>query len=380
MLDDTRREVNDRIIGKILQKRPPLQHVHQLHGQRKHHFISRHRFTVCFRQDINLSLQPCNQIGKSKEEILEHALKLMSLQAFDALLDCGVRDLTGLLRLTTKDLRQVGTSPLIITELMGIQFQISEHTTKSSRRNNETVPNETNDLSIPEEQRETYEETGSCIPVLQTGTPIPNDLIERLSKRAQNFLIRKNILTCERLLEFHKKDLFCIYGIGRKTVFDIRGLQAKVIHRHPELSRSSSKTAHFENQARVRLQNNSRHPSDPADWSLLSHTLPEIFRVTLPICNVSNDDEQRTISDIGIPEADILRLKGIVLFPEDPIEFLFSITTGYLVRASISDEAFTIISDHFSCIADLMDQSDKVLSTASVSDIAIYADIQTNLL
>ena len=332
----------------------------------------------------------CNQIENSTEELLEHALKKMSVQAFDALLDCGVRDLTGILRLTAEDLRKVGTSPSVTTELMEIQFQLSEHATKSGRGNNETNLDDTKDKATPGKQQRAYEEATNRILDLLSGRPIPNDLTEKLPKRARNFLIHKNILTCKQLLEFHEEDLFCIPGIGTKTVFDIRGLQSKVIQRHTEFSRVSVKTVRYEKPKRqdppriiqkpvTPPKRSVHHPSDPADWSLLSHTLPEIFRVTFPICNVSNDDKQRTISDIGIPEADIIRLQGIVLFPEDPIESLFSITTSYLVRSSIGDEAFTIISDYLFYISGLVIPAEKAMSSTNVSDMAIYADIQTNL-
>ena len=67
-------------------------------------------------------MQTENQI----DEPFERALKRISVQAFDALLTCGVRGLAGFMRLTTEDLSQVGIPPRIITELMGIQLQLSD--------------------------------------------------------------------------------------------------------------------------------------------------------------------------------------------------------------------------------------------------------------
>jgi len=67
-------------------------------------------------------MQTENQI----DEPFERALKRISVQAFDALLTCGVRGLAGFMRLTAEDLSQVGIPPHIITELMGIQLQLSD--------------------------------------------------------------------------------------------------------------------------------------------------------------------------------------------------------------------------------------------------------------
>ena len=51
-----------------------------------------------------------NYIGMSEEDLFEHALKRISVQAFDALLTCGVRSLDGFLRLKSEDMHQAGLS------------------------------------------------------------------------------------------------------------------------------------------------------------------------------------------------------------------------------------------------------------------------------
>ena len=47
-----------------------------------------------------LHIQADNEISGSIEDLFENALKRISLQAFDALLTCGVRDIASLLKLT----------------------------------------------------------------------------------------------------------------------------------------------------------------------------------------------------------------------------------------------------------------------------------------
>jgi len=336
--------------------------------------------------DIHLS----NQIGKSKEDFFELALKRMSIQAFNVLLNCGVRDLAGLLHLTAEDLQKAAISPQITTELMRIQFQFNEYMTNSDQINNNNDQDGTIDQTIPGQQQETYEEADSSAVDLQPYTPIPNDLMKNLSTRARNVLLRENILTCERLLKLHDEELFGIVGIGKKTVFDIKRLQDKVDPHNTNFSRVSVKTVQHEKPKRQNIpcynsqvicppKGYDHWPSDPADWSLLSQTLPEIFQISLSSCYLSNGNEKITISSIEIPVVDIDHLRKIWLFPEDPIDFLFSMTTGYILQSSISDNTLSIILDYLSQFSGITDNLKMFISTANVSNTAIYADIQTNL-
>lgn len=323
-----------------------------------------------------------NQIAESKESLFEHALKRISVQAFDALLTCGVRDLSGLLCLTAEELRHVGISSRIASELMGIQQQLFEQM-KSGRENAKTAVTD----SIRKERQEPEEEVLSNV---KSATPIPKDLMERISTRARNVLIRENILSCERLLGFQEKDLFNFGGIGSKTVHDIMHLQERIVRIHPELYQKSVESAHnkelksddrpsLSKLATYSFQCSEYRTSSPATWSLLSRTLPEVFKVLPPWCKPSIDDEQLTISSLEISSKDIENLREIVLFPEDPIELLLSITTGYLLQAGISDDTLLIILDHLARLSGFSDHSQLFISTANVSDTAIYADMQTSL-
>ena len=120
-------------------------------------------------------------------------------------------------------------------------------------------------------------------------------------------------------------------------------------------------------------------PSDPADWSLLSRTLPEVFRVTLPSFNAIDDNKQVSLGSLGVSSCDIVKLREIVLFPEDPADFLFSITVNYLLQASISDDAFSVIINSLARLSGCNDHSQMSIPTTNVSDSAIFADIQISL-
>lgn len=339
--------------------------------------------TAVFFRGADLQIQAENQTDETRM-LFENALKQISVQAFDALLACGVRDLAGLLLLTAESLRQAGISLCITSELIGIQQQLLEQM-KSWRQNNETVVVDT----IIREEQEPGDEVADVF-VLELATPIPNELMERISTRARNVLIRENILTCERLLELLEKDLFNFAGIGRKTVHDIKCLQEKVVQVHPELCQKSVKPSQNkrpESEERPGLsklatcasQCNDHRASAPATWSLLSRTLPEVFQVTLPWCKPSIEDKQLLISCLGISSDDIDKLREIVLFPEDPIELLISITTGYLLQAGIRDNTLLIILDHLARLSGFSDHSQLLIYNSNISETAIYADMQTSL-
>jgi len=152
------------------------------------------------------------------ESLFEQVLKRINVQAFNALLTCGVRDIAGLVRLSVEDLKKVGISSRISTELMEIKRQLFEQI-ELGRESKSAVPID----SHMKELQESDDEVLSKIPALKQGTIIPKDL-----KCAEHWA------------------------------------------------------------------------SDPADWSLLSRTLRELFWVTLPSNMVLNDDDEVSISDLGI--------------------------------------------------------------------------------
>jgi len=311
----------------------------------------------------------------------------MSTQAFDALLSCGVRDLTGLLGLTVEGLRQAGIPSRITAELMLIQLQLREQT-QSSQQKNGSGQDTAIDKSIPEERQEPNDARSISVPKLLQDTQIPKDLMNNLSTRAQDALVREEILTCQRLLQFQEKDLTNLTEVGKKTLYEILHLQEKIAQLHPELRQILVKTAQNEEpkcdhrtsfspwRAAYLPPCREHRVSDPAEWSLLSRTLPEIFNVTLPHSSSSIDAAQFTINDLGIPPIDVDRLRGMVLFPEDPADVLFSISVSYLLDASIGDKTLSIILDYLARICGFTDRFHII---ENLSDIAIFADIKTSL-
>lgn len=338
-----------------------------------------------------MEIQADNKIENSKEEFFEYALKSISVQAFDALLDCGVRSLNGLLRLTSEDMRKAGFSKHIISELMNIPLQISMNKTESDGQNSEISKNDILAESVPQVEPEANQALEDSPLDIEKGTPIPNALIASLPTRAQNILTRERISTIERLLEFKEADLFALVSIGIKTVHDIRLLQDKVINITGKVTASSvvettqdkplgNNRSNFPPRIRCQSRNSEHWLSDPAGWSLLSRTLPELFWVTLPSPNDSGYDENITIGDLGIPVSDICNFREFALFQEDSADLLFSLSLGCLLQVSMNDDTFSKLIDYIERFTGQQNQPLKFASTAKVSDTPVFADISTDLI
>jgi len=168
----------------------------------------------CYSTGADLHIHDNCQKGALTEDLFEKALKRISVQAFDALLTCGVRDLEGLLRLTVEDLHQASISSRTIRELIGVQRQFSDQTPKTDRGNNEIGRGDNIGQAIQGEQQEAREKTDCCAPNLHLGTLIANDLSEMPTMSGENALIREKVLALERLLEFHEEDLYSSARIG----------------------------------------------------------------------------------------------------------------------------------------------------------------------
>ncbi len=326
----------------------------------------------------------------SEEDLFEYALKRVSVEAFDALLTCGVRNLAGLLRLTSEDMRSAGLSRNIITELMDIPLQLKKYASEPENENYKLCQDGSIKQTDIEKSQEPLWEKDRSLQNLSVDTPIPNNLLERLPTRAKNVLNQENILTIERLLGFQEEDLYCIRGIGRKTVHDIKQLQDKVIKSMTPTHASVNETLKVESTCedrsysfqRVRcLSRNAEHLlSDPAGWSLLSRTLPDLYWITLPGSHFSDDEGGMTIATLDISADDLCKLREIAFFPEDEADILFSVSLGYLLQVNISDKAFSIMLDYLGRLSGNKSITEWFVATAKVADTPVFYDLKTDLI
>lgn len=90
----------------------------------------------------------------SEEDLFEYALKRVSVEAFDALLTCGVRTLAGLLCLTSEDMRSAGLSRNVISELMNIPLQLKKYANEPESGNNKLCQDDVLSQTVKEESQE----------------------------------------------------------------------------------------------------------------------------------------------------------------------------------------------------------------------------------
>lgn len=280
-----------------------------------------------------------------KEDIWEYALAGMSVKAFNALLKCGVRSLNGLLRLQPDDMHKAGVLEGTQLELLGIQNAIDTYYKTSvwigalGSQETKDTRSEGIDLSIEDKRADE-----------NVGTPIPVYNFHRLSARARHFLAQNDISTIERLMALKDEELFNIVGVGRKTVHDILNLQVKIKMQldNPQSSKADDiseddETKRKASPFRIRFRSlESEHwPSDPADWSLLSHSFLELLSKYPSSSDPSQNDFSEAISDLGMIDDDLIRLRDIALLPDDSMDLLFSTSIGYLLDSGISEEGFS---------------------------------------
>ncbi|MBU2260706.1 MAG: hypothetical protein KKF02_02115 [Proteobacteria bacterium] len=215
--------------------------------------------------------------------------------------------------------------------------------------------------------------------------PIPDKLMNKITTRARNVLVREKIQSCEQMLEYDENGISNIIGVGIKTVREIVNLKKKIAEISLDIAEYHKGAPIEDTTGNDVLTLTNLKPSypilestclpDSLDSSLLSRTLPEIFQTLSQQYDYSNDEPQSGISSLRIPQQDINRLRVIALFPDDPADVLFHVTIGYLLQSEISEEAFSCILDHLSSISGFTNRSQMTISVGALSDDPIFTGI-----
>jgi hypothetical protein len=324
----------------------------------------------------------------NSSDFFELMLRKISIQAFDALLTLGIRDVAGLVLMTEKTLHQSGIPTHIAKELLEIKqgsLKRTENSCQNDNNRSETcLPIDKTLHKVPQSEKEW---DGDSL------TPIPPNLMERLSTRALNLIAREKILTCEQLLELSEQDLFNFANIGKKTVHELKNLQIKLEKIIPaiqnELGKVCVQSDDFQPESLVspRSMSSAHKPGSnrcfqswPPDWSLLSRTLPELFQISMTRFHVSIFDEYITIDNLGLSPCDIDRLTKMMIFPEDPAEDLLVMSVGYLLQSGIGDEALASILSYLRRVSGGTDSAQLTNPSITLSNIAIYSDVPLDLI
>ena len=314
------------------------------------------------------------------DTVFEDILRRISINAFDALINCGVRDINGFLSITEDKLRKVGVASHIIAELLHIQRQVDDQLilTSSGVMIGWDVPK-----NILEERQKIEDLKDSATKII--GTLIPDDLLNNLATHSRRILSRKKIVTCEHLLQFQSFDFFKMHGVGTTTVHDFKRLQSNIIQRYPALSNLKKKHTTTNKKGTILpffyphgidfSQLGKRKPSDPSEWSLLRHSLYELMQIPDLILNEIADQSFNTLninSYIDIATENIERLRMIAIFPDDFIDVLYFLSLDYLLEAKISEELFAII---IKSIHDKFELLSSFNFIDRICDISIFNDL-----
>ena len=265
----------------------------------------------------------------------------------------------------------MGVQTAIATELLTVQQQFKANS-DSSQHEEQTQDNISRaDLSH-----------------VQSGTPIPGDLFAKLTSHGRKVLTRKNITTCEQVLAYKYTNLLAIPSTGIKTAQDIQRLQQRICYRY-RLSmhvignkrlRSDPQKARDPFFYLHRLdctQTDERKVTDPAEWSVLSRTLAEVFEIEQTLLcqpDTAAATDQLLVSSLPFLPRHIDILRGIAIFPDDPITVLFSVSLGYLLQANIDDALLFCILDYLAHASGYNDGTPLTIS-ATVRDTPIFFDV-----
>ena len=175
-------------------------------------------------------------------------------------------------------------------------------------------------------------------------------------------------------MSFDEAALLRIKGSGTKTVHQLKILQDNIVKEYPELRRLVERRQVAAGRRKVKVD-----LSGPEDWSILHRTLPDLFQLSPPPFH----DEMAsglTISGLGIPEADLDRLRSAAIYPEDSTYLLLAVSAGYLSKLDISDDAISIMLGSVAELSGRAGVSLASISTAHISDAPLYRGIAPDLL
>ena len=209
---------------------------------------------------------------------------------------------------------------------------------------------------------------------------IPDQLMSGIGTRTRAILVQEGITSCEALLKLVKMDLYRFNGCGHATVKELEKLQKDMVKLYPALAQYCYRPkAWFRKKKTLRAPARPASDLRPAIWSVLDRSLPELFQLSTPTFYPDCDAEP-TIGSLGIPDADLERLRSISIFPEDSAHLLCCVSLGYLLSAELTDGALSLLFDASAGLCGLAGLPSAPPTTADVSDASLYQGINRDLL
>jgi len=305
-----------------------------------------------------MCLQNEKPIENSQEALFEDILRQISVEAFEALITCGVRDINGFLGLTIELLISAGIKTCITSELMDLQQQVNAQLTHEE---DNTIAEETAIVLAGGDQT-SEDATGRLArPTLEYRAEEFASIISRKPKSVPVGDVQSaTYWTAQRTPDMGAKRTRDV-GVKRSRDVGVKRTPNLGVKRtpapEPDLANRHERRTVKLGQGRPffypRTLDFSRlgekKPSDPAGWSLLARTLPDIFRLhqlAPPGKDPTALDDNLTLISLNISLDELEGFRAVALFPEDSADSVLSLTIGYLLEANPSESVFSIILDY----------------------------------
>lgn len=293
---------------------------------------------------------------QASNTIFESVLRSISIQAFNAIIACGIRDLNGLISISEDQLYMIkGVKPGTVQEILKVRDKLrqKQQVYKFSRKQKrDKYFTKQDGLETDSRTSETTERCFNCSIIR-----IPRELLNQLSNRTVNVMRRQKIETVGHLLSLSEQELISLPGAGCKTVKELLKFQ-KLIQKmgfYPNSVGEATRKNKYEcnnystiiircNKKETQLTCHSINLEKPTEDSILRKALRELYDgANMNSLEFYECAERIRLSELGLSTQDNRKLRAVALYPEDSLADISSLTVGYLIETGISDEAFSIL-------------------------------------
>jgi len=222
--------------------------------------------------------------------IFESALRSMSIQAFNAIIACGIRDLGGMLSVSEDQLGMIkGVKPRVVQEVLRVRDKL-----RQKQQGYKLFEKLKRDKSFP---RQTSPETDS-----------------QTSEATKEVFYYSNIM-----------------GKATKT-------------NKYKWTNDSSAVVHSDKKETPATCNLMQNLEESAKDSVLRKALRELFAgMNVDEAGIYECTELIKLSKLDLSAQDLWKLRAVALFPEDSLADISSLTVGYIIETGISDEAVSAL-------------------------------------
>ena len=298
--------------------------------------------------------------AKVMDAPFDEILLRISYPAFKwVVVDQGVRNLGAFLEIDGASLDKA--KPNIAAEILSSQHlardRLAVHASEPARPHLVAPEPEPQQASLREDTRIFLDETGLSLGKgdFREGEDFESfyqAVLDNLRTRSRNALEAYGVCTLQRFLQLKPEELLGFCNVGSRTWSEIRKLKHEVESFISARLRNGLPVSARGLQDRLAAQIRRRvlwsvatsvahEIGDPEGWSVLRRTIPDMLGASADTLDDlwARCGEER-LSALELPSEEWRKLSVIVIFPEDTLQTLLAVSTGYLIQADISQESF----------------------------------------